>query len=257
MADTTPPGYLPAGTIWHPSPNHGPRRGDGRIDMVVIHYTAMADAASAIERLCDPASAVSAHYLIARDGALTAMVAEDRRAWHAGAAFWAGERDINSRSIGIELDSLGIDGDGAPVPFCERQMARLERLLAEIMMRHPVPPERVLGHACVAPTRKRDPGPAFDWRRLALQGLAVWHDPAPDAALDRADGDAESFRHAATSIGMDLDLAGGWDDAARAAWSALAARLLPASVGHGTAGTGAIRHLSEIARRYPGRGAAA
>ena len=109
-----------------PSPNHGERRGGARPDLVVIHYTAMASAAAARDRLCDPAAEVSAHWLIDAAGRAEALVPEDRRAWHAGAGAWGGVTDVNSRSIGIELANPGND------PFPEPQMAALERLLAGI-----------------------------------------------------------------------------------------------------------------------------
>ena len=131
----------------------------------------MDSCAAALERLCAPQYQVSAHYLIGRDGALLQLVEEEARAWHAGAGSWAGHSDINSRSIGIELDN-----DGA-TPFSAPQMSRLETLLNDILTRHNIPPEGVIGHSDMAPTRKSDPGRRFDWRRLALQGLAVWPQP--------------------------------------------------------------------------------
>ena len=159
--------------------------------MVVIHHTAMADAPSALDRLCDPTAQVSAHYLIGADGRLWALVDEAARAWHAGAGGWGGVADVNSASIGIELDNPGT------APFTAPQMAVLEGLLAQVMGRWAIPPARVIGHACMAPTRKDDPGPRFDWRRLARAGLAVW--PGPVAPAQAADWPA--FRAAATAFG--------------------------------------------------------
>ena len=154
--------------VWHPSPNHGPRR-DGLIPrLIVLHYTEMATARAARDRLCDPAAEVSAHYLIGRDGTLWQMVAEDRRAWHAGAGSWQGLEDINSRSIGIEIDN---DGNS---PFSARAMAVLEGLLADLRSRWAVPLPGVIAHSDMAPGRKIDPGARFDWRRLALGGHALW-----------------------------------------------------------------------------------
>ncbi len=128
----------------------------------------MADGPSARARLCDPEAEVSAHWLVHEDGLTEALVPEDRRAWHAGAGSWQGCEDVNSRSIGIELANPG------DRPFPEPQMAALEALLRGIMARWPIGPEGVIGHSDMAPGRKIDPGPRFDWRRLALQGLAVW-----------------------------------------------------------------------------------
>lgn len=136
--------------------------------MVVLHYTAMASADDALERLCNPAHEVSAHYLIAASGAVFHLVPEDLRAWHAGAGRWGDATDVNSRSIGIELANVGT------TPFAAPQMLALEELLSGILGRHTIRPERVIAHSDMAPARKSDPGPRFDWRRLAAQRLAVW-----------------------------------------------------------------------------------
>lgn len=161
----------------HPSPNCGPRRDGLTPKLVVIHYTAMHSAEAAITRLCDPVAEVSAHYLIANTGAVTQMVAEDQRAWHAGQGSWHGQFDINSRSIGIELDNCGDH------PFAEPQMDALETLLHALMNRWDILASGVIGHSDMAPGRKVDPGPHFDWARLAQQGLAAGvSKDQPDAA---------------------------------------------------------------------------
>lgn len=154
--------------IRHLSPNCGPRRDGLRPHLVVLHYTAMGSAEAALERLCDAQAEVSAHYLIGGDGRIWQMVEEESRAWHAGAGSWGGLDDINSRSIGIELDNAGTH------PFSEPQMAALEALLHGIMARWSIPPKGVIAHSDMAPERKSDPGPRFDWLRLARQGLSVW-----------------------------------------------------------------------------------
>lgn len=151
------------------SPNHGDRRGQ-RPELIVIHYTGMADGPSARERLCDQLAEVSAHWLLHEDGAAEALVPEDRRAWHAGAGSWQGRDDVNSRSIGIELVNPG------DRPFPEPQMAALEALLRAIMARWGIGAAGVIAHSDLAPERKADPGPRFDWQRLARQGLAIWPD---------------------------------------------------------------------------------
>ncbi len=151
----------------HPSPNHGERRGGVRPSLIVIHYTGMTDAASARDRLCDPAAEVSAHWLIHEDGTPEPLVPEDRRAWHAGAGSWRGQEDVNSRSIGIEIANPG------DRPFAAAQMDALELLLGRIMARWSIGPDGVIGHSDMAPGRKIDPGPRFDWARLARQGLAI------------------------------------------------------------------------------------
>lgn len=148
----------------------------------MLHYTAMESCEAALQRLCDPAAAVSAHYLIDRDGGVLSLVEEENRAWHAGAGEWGRCQDINSASIGIELDN---DGRSA---FPEAQVAALEALLTGIMARWEIPPEGVIGHSDMAYARKSDPGPFFEWQRLARVGLSVWpeSDVAPGGPADYA-----------------------------------------------------------------------
>ena len=150
------------------SPNFGERRGGVRPRLIVLHYTAMGSCAEARARLCDPLAEVSAHWLLSEAGDAEALVDEAQRAWHAGAGEWGGVGDVNSHSIGIELANSGAQ------PFPEPQMAALEALLEGIMRRWTIPPQGVIAHSDMAPSRKSDPGKRFDWRRLALQGLSVW-----------------------------------------------------------------------------------
>jgi len=159
-----------------PSPNFGERRGGLRPTLIVLHYTAMASCAAARARLCDPLAEVSAHWLISETGEAEALVPEAMRAWHAGAGAWCGQGDINSRSIGIELANTGAH------PFPAPQMASLEAVLQGVMARWQIGPAGVIAHSDMAPARKVDPGPRFDWRRLARAGLALWPAPAPPAA---------------------------------------------------------------------------
>jgi N-acetylmuramoyl-L-alanine amidase len=156
--------------IERPSPNHGPRA--KKVDMLLVHYTGMPSARAALDRLTDSASRVSVHYLIDEDGTAYRLVPEDRRAWHAGVAFWGGERDINSVSIGIELVNPGHEFGYRRFP--EAQMAALEALATDIVQRHRIAKPRVLGHSDVAPRRKQDPGELFDWSRLARAGVGLW-----------------------------------------------------------------------------------
>jgi N-acetylmuramoyl-L-alanine amidase len=148
---------------------------------VVIHYTGMATAADARARLCDPAAEVSAHWLIDEAGHAEPLVDEAMRAWHAGAGEWRGQGDVNSRSIGIELANPG------DRPFPLRQMRALERLLADVLDRWGIPPEGVIAHSDLAPGRKVDPGPRFDWRALAAAGLSVWPRAPGDPSRPLAD----------------------------------------------------------------------
>lgn len=170
--------------------SHGPRRDGAVPDMIVLHYTAMESAEAALERLCDPEVEVSAHYLIAEDGRIWQMVDEAARAWHAGAGQWRDVCDVNSRSIGIELANRGDH------PFPEPQMAVLEVLMADIMARWGIAREGVIGHSDMAPERKCDPGPRFDWARLARQGLVQGL-----AAAEACDPDWDMFRAAAFGFG--------------------------------------------------------
>ncbi|SFS38446.1 N-acetylmuramoyl-L-alanine amidase [Sulfitobacter marinus] len=186
-----------ANVIKHISPNQGPRRNGLRPSLVVIHYTAMQTAADALERLCDPAVEVSAHYLISTTGDVIQMVEEDQRAWHAGQGEWAGQDDINSRSIGIELDNTGDH------PFSEPQMSALEALLGGILGRWDIQPDGVIGHSDMAPGRKSDPGPHFDWARLARQGLAGQGRPNRPAAAPSP----ETFTAHAKQAGFTADAA--------------------------------------------------
>lgn len=185
-----------AGILERPSPNFGPRRDGLTPHLVVLHFTAMASAEAALERLCDPEAEVSAHYLISRRGEVFQLVAEDQRAWHAGAGEWAGQGDVNSRSIGIELDN------GGDHPFSEPLMAALEALLPGVMARHGILAAGVIGHSDLAPGRKTDPGARFDWARLARRGLAVGpgRPRAPEAPGE------ESFRAAARRAGFTADV---------------------------------------------------
>lgn len=159
--------------IWHPSPNFGPRRNGLEPQFIVLHYTAMDSAEAALERLCNPEAEVSAHYLIGRDGTCWHLVEEEDRAWHAGAGSWKGVDDMNSRSIGIELDNRGKE------PFGEQQMVVLEVLIRNILRHYILPAEAVIAHSDLAPGRKVDPGTRFDWARLARQGLAAPVDLEP------------------------------------------------------------------------------
>jgi N-acetylmuramoyl-L-alanine amidase len=165
-----------------PSPNHDAR--DASVDMLVLHYTGMKTADEALARLTDPAAKVSAHYTIGRDGRVYRHVPEDRRAWHAGVSYWAGARNINSRSIGIELVNPG--HEFGYVPFTDEQIAALIDIAQEIIARHAIAPARVVGHSDVAPARKEDPGELFPWKALAEYGIGLW----PQAGVETAPQDA-------------------------------------------------------------------
>jgi N-acetylmuramoyl-L-alanine amidase len=167
---------------WHPAANFEPRKDGQRPRILLLHYTGMDDADRALYWLCTPESRVSCHYLIDEAGRITQMVSEAMRAWHAGEAFWAGETDINSASIGIEIHNPGHSG-GYP-DFPEAQMQSIEALALDIIARHHIRPQLVLAHSDIAPSRKQDPGEKFDWARLAGAGIGHWVEPT------RIEGDA-------------------------------------------------------------------
>jgi N-acetylmuramoyl-L-alanine amidase len=155
-----------------PSPNFDARPPATPIDILLLHYTGMETGAAAIARLCDPAARVSSHYTVDEDGTVYAHVSEDRRAWHAGASYWAGARDINARSVGIEIVNPGHEFGYRSFP--DAQIEAVIALGLEIVARHSIPPPRVLGHSDVAPARKTDPGELFPWGTLSLAGIGLW-----------------------------------------------------------------------------------
>lgn len=216
--------------IERPSPNFNTRDVQA-IDMLILHYTGMADCALALDWLCEPASKVSTHYLIDQDGTAYALVPESERAWHAGVASWHGEDNINSRSIGIELVNPG--HELGYVPYPEAQMAALEVLAADIVQRHDIAAPRVLGHSDVAPGRKQDPGEKFDWRRFAAAGIGVWpNGPSEiEAGGDFGPGDvgngvAQWQSHLA-AYGYGVSDHGRYDDATRAVVTAFQRHFRP------------------------------
>lgn len=183
-----------------PSPNHGDRGTPPNmrpINMLVLHYTGMASAAAALDRLCDPAANVSSHYLVEEDGAVWRLVAEERRAFHAGVSCWQGEDNLNYVSIGVEIVNPGHELGYQPFP--EPQMAALEALCRDVLARHRIPPYRVVGHSDIAPDRKSDPGELFDWARLAGAGIGLFPPAAAGLARRRGRGVGLIERTAALS----------------------------------------------------------
>lgn len=154
-----------------PSPNFDERNG-APIDILVLHYTGMETGEASMTRMRDPEAKVAAHYFVDEDGAISQLVPEEKRAWHAGAGCWKGERDVNARSIGIEIQNGGHDF-GLP-DFAEPQIVAVIALSKEVLKRHPIPPSHVIGHSDLAPARKQDPGEKFPWARLAEEGVGLW-----------------------------------------------------------------------------------
>ena len=198
-----------------PSPNFEPRRGSGRPTILLLHYTGLGTAAQSIDWLTRTESRVSSHYVVDEAGAITQLVAEEMRAWHAGLAVWAGETDINSASIGIEVHNQGHEA-GLP-EFPEAQVRALEALCREIIARHDIRPERVLAHSDVAPTRKKDPGEKFPWARLARAGVGHWVAPEPvnwadpGLARDAAGPLVAAVQAKLAAYGYGIEPTGGFD----------------------------------------------
>lgn len=174
------------------SPNQDDRPPGTPIDTLVLHYTGMPTAQAALDRLCDPAARVSAHYVVAEDGAIWRLVAEERRAWHAGVSFWRGHVALNDRSIGIEIVNPGHEFGYRDFPVL--QLAAVCDLCLELLARHPIPPRNVVGHSDIAPERKQDPGERFDWAALAANGVGLFPAGVPDLGTGGVVRDAASLR---------------------------------------------------------------
>jgi N-acetylmuramoyl-L-alanine amidase len=201
--------------------------------MLVLHYTGMADAEEALARLCSRESEVSAHYLIFEDGKVVQLVPEARRAWHAGVSAWAGDTDINSRSIGIEIANPGHDF-GYP-DFPEEQIAAVIALCRDILARHAVSADRVVAHSDLAPRRKQDPGEKFPWARLHKAGVGLWVEPTPLAAgpaPTRGDTGPEvaQLQAALASYGYGIHRSGQYDAPTRDVVAAFQRHFRPARV---------------------------
>jgi N-acetylmuramoyl-L-alanine amidase len=242
-----------AGIIRRPSDNHGPRREGAVPTMVILHYTGMASAEEAIARLCDPRSQVSCHYLVDEDGHIVAMVEEDRRAWHAGVSVWAGERDINSCSIGIEIHNPGHDLGYRDFP--DAQMAAVEALAGDIVARHRIAAHRILAHSDVAPGRKVDPGERFDWARLARAGIGHWVAPEPlrgGGFLQRGDGGegVEALQALFGVYGYGIEVTGVFDDATHHVVEAFQRHFRQARV-DGIADTSTVTTLHRLVAALP------
>src|SRR4051794_8114718 len=216
-----------------PSFNYGERTNGRLPDMIVLHYTGMPDVEGAIARLCTAGSDVSAHYIVLEDGRIVQCVPEDKRAWHAGVASWAGEEDINSCSIGIEIVNPGHDW-GYP-DFPSRQIAAVIALCRGIMLRRNIVAPRVLGHSDVAPARKQDPGEKFPWHSLANSGVGHWVYPAPivpgDVLKAGASGDdVRDLQQALRRYGYGIEASGKYDAATTEVATAFQRHFRPAKV---------------------------
>jgi len=222
------------GALLRPSPNFGDRRDGKQPYMLIMHYTAMATAEEAELRLTDPQSQVSAHYLVREDGTIVQLVAESKRAWHAGLAFWRGESDVNSCSIGIEI-AYAAEPAGQPYPA--RQIKAVRALAQDILARHTaIKPPYVLGHSDVAPERKIDPGATFPWRKMARAGVGLYAPPVPAcgcgwALSPGARGRAVAvFQAMLARYGYDIGVTGLFDSRTEWVTKAFQAHFRPARV---------------------------
>ena len=186
-----------------PSPNHDERPAGEPVDTLIFHYTGMRTAEEAIARLRDPASRVSAHYVVEEDGAVWRLVPEERRAWHAGVSHWRGREALNGRSVGVEVVNPGHEWGYRPFPAL--QMAAVCDLCLDIIARHGIAARDVVGHSDVSPDRKQDPGELFDWEGLAANGVGLWPRAAAVEAARGAVG-AESALRLLGAIGYRTDL---------------------------------------------------
>ncbi len=199
-----------------PSPNFDSREGQA-VDMLVLHYTGMKSAGEAMDRLCDPAAKVSAHYMVDVDGTIFRLVDEENRAWHAGVSYWRGNTNINQRSIGVEIVNTGHEFGYTPFPA--PQMAAVLGLCQGILSRHAIPARNVVAHSDIAPTRKQDPGELFDWKFLAENCVGVFPEPSsedatPSADLQKYGYDISDHKAAITAFQRHFrpkNLSGEWD----------------------------------------------
>jgi N-acetylmuramoyl-L-alanine amidase len=215
----------------NPSPNHDARAAP--IDILLLHYTGMRSGEAACARLTEPAAKVSCHYLVYEDGRIDQLVPEALCAWHAGVSSWKGETDINARSIGIEIVNPGHEFGYRDFP--EAQIGAVIALCRDILRRHDIPSERVLGHSDVAPARKQDPGERFPWARLAASGIGLWIEPVPisegDALVPTQRGeDVTMLQTMLAKVGYPAELTGLYDAATRDIVTAFQRHFRPARV---------------------------
>jgi N-acetylmuramoyl-L-alanine amidase len=235
-----------------PSPNQRDRAPGTPIDMIVLHYTGMRTAREAIDRLRCPEAAVSAHYVVEEDGAVWRLVAEERRAAHAGVSFWRGHSEVNERSIGIEMVNPGHEWGYRDFPVL--QLAVVCDLCLMILSRHAVPARNIVAHSDVAPERKEDPGEKFDWEGLAQNGVGLWPADVPDLGVGGAVRDAAALHDVRTAlaiIGYRVAPEGPLDPALATVLRAFQRHWRPEAV-TGQADSGTLARLLAVARMCGG-----
>jgi N-acetylmuramoyl-L-alanine amidase len=243
------------GAEWFPSPNFGERADARSPDMIVLHYTGMESAQGALDWLRTPESQVSAHYLVHEDGRVVQMVAEAKRAWHAGKSCWKGETDINSLSIGIEIVNPGHDG---PYPdFPAEQIAAVAGLCQNCAKRWAIAPQRVVAHSDIAPQRKSDPGEKFPWQSLFESGVGHWVEPSHAGGgrfFQRGDAGQpiEALQAMLSIYGYNVEINGLFDDMTALVISAFQRHFRPSKV-DGIADVSTIETLHKLLSALPDR----
>ena len=245
--------------IASPSPNFDDRKHP--VDMLVLHYTGMESGQAALDRMCDPEAKVSTHYMIWEDGRIDQLVAEDRRAWHAGVSSWQGDEDLNSRSIGIEIVNGGHDfplPDGSLPPYPRPQIHALIELCHMILAGHDIPDSRIVGHSDIAPLRKIDPGEHFPWERLARAGIGIWPDiegtrdkdiTGKGLAPGEASASVRRMQQMLAEIGYGITVNGTYDPLTEAVVRAFQRRWLPGRV-TGAADLQTLRQIGVLHALY-------
>ena len=168
---------LPYGENWAGTTNFNLRKPN----FVVIHHTAQDSVEQTLKTFTLTRTQVSAHYVIGKDGKIYHMLNDYYRAWHGGAGKWGNNTDLNSSSIGIELDNNGEEA------FSDLQIESLLQLLNVLKEKHNIPDANFIGHSDIAPSRKVDPNPNFPWEKLAGEGYGLWYDEIvaiPEKAID-------------------------------------------------------------------------
>ncbi|MFO1033905.1 MAG: N-acetylmuramoyl-L-alanine amidase [Hyphomicrobiales bacterium] len=215
------------------SPNVEPRASGAGVRYLILHYTGMSSAALAVDWLCRSESRVSCHYLVDDAGKIFQMVNEELRAWHAGVSRWHGDTDLNSLSVGIEIQNTG-HSMGYP-DFGGGQMEAVAALSQDIVTRHGILPRNVLAHSDIAPGRKIDPGEKFDWHFLFEKGVGHWVPPEPvGAGVFLQQGDAgdgvTALQGMLKMYGYGLEVNGTYDERTRIVLAAFQRHFRPAKV---------------------------
>lgn len=244
-----------------PSPNFNARK--AAVDMLVLHYTGMANGEIALGRMRSAEAAVSAHYMVWEDGRISQLVDEDKRAWHAGVGHWQGDTDLNSCSIGIEIVNGGHNvpcEDGSLPPFPDLQIDAVIALGAAVIGRHNIPQTRIVGHSDIAPARKEDPGEHFPWQRLAATGIGLWPNETPEApgrtwltgggfSLGDSGPPVEQLRGTLAGIGYGVALDGAYNTELEATVRAFQRRWNPATL-TGQTDLGTLRRIMAVTGLY-------